>query len=84
MTFELHFLQSQFYEFVRKIGDFSEEEGEKFRQDIQELKSQFEEVGWNISTVTDYCWMLKRETVPEKRRRTPLYMSFEECVRKSY
>ena len=44
--------------FSGKIGEVSEEHGERFRQDINEMERYQER--WNVNMIADYCWMLKR------------------------
>lgn len=46
--------------FLEYLGAFSEEKGERFRQDIKEIESRYQ-ANWNIIMIADYCWMLKRD-----------------------
>ena len=41
-------------------GIVSEEEGERFRQDIKEMEQRYQSQ-WNVNMIVDYCWMLHRE-----------------------
>jgi len=67
------------------LGDYSEEQGERFHQDIKEMERRYQG-RWDINMMADFCWMLKRESTVDgkKRKRNPLHRSFEDKrVRKS-
>ncbi|GBN95343.1 hypothetical protein AVEN_28517-1 [Araneus ventricosus] len=60
MSLKVHFLNSHLDYFPEKLGEVSEEEGERFHQDIKEMKRRY--MGkWNLSMTADYCWMLLRD-----------------------
>ena len=79
MNLKLHFLHSHLDYFPANLGDYSEEQGERFHQDIQEMERRYQG-RWDINMMADFCWMLKRdtETKGKKRKRNPLHRSFEE------
>ncbi|BFZ15669.1 hypothetical protein BsWGS_18707 [Bradybaena similaris] len=64
MSFKLHFLNSHVDYFPENLGAVSEEQGERFHQDIREMEKRYQG-RWNVNMVADYCWMLRRE-LPEK------------------
>jgi hypothetical protein len=71
MSLKVHFLDSHLDNFPANLGAVCEEQGERFHQDIKEMKIRYQG-RWNVSTMADYCWMLQRE-VPEglhKRKST--------------
>ena len=80
MSYKVHFLHSHINEFPDNLGDFSEEQGERFHQDIKDFEKRYQG-RWNKNMLADYCWMLKRD-IPEasgsrKNKRAPLRRSFE-------
>lgn len=79
MNLKLHFLHSHLYYFPENLGDYSEEQGEQFHQDIREMENRYQG-RWDINMMADFCWTLKRETNQneKKRKRNPLHRSFEE------
>lgn len=78
MNLKLHFLDSHIDEFPKNLGDFSEEQGERFHQDIKEIERRHQG-HWDVNMMADYCWSLKRDQVSKgtKRKRHPLRRSFE-------
>jgi len=79
MNYKLHFLHSHLDYFPLNLGDYSEEQGERFHQDIKEMERRYQG-RWGINMMADFCWMLKRESVVKgkKRKRNPLHRSFED------
>ncbi|XP_043287550.1 uncharacterized protein [Venturia canescens] len=79
MNLKLHFLHSHLDYFPENLGDLSEEQGERFHQDISEMENRYQG-RWNINMMADFCWTLKRERGREdrNRKRNPLHRSFEE------
>ncbi|KAL7296916.1 hypothetical protein TKK_0010305 [Trichogramma kaykai] len=87
MSNKVHFLHSHLDYFPLNRGDYSEEQGERFHQDMKGMEKRYRGV-WNIIMMADYCWTLKRESTDnnndKKRKRNPLHRSLEdERVRKS-
>lgn len=78
MNLKLHFLNSHLDYFPMNLGDYSEEQGERFHQDIKVMERRYQG-RWDINMMADYCWTLKRENVRQgiKRKRKPLHRSFE-------
>lgn len=79
MSVKLHFLHSHLEYFPNNLGDYSEEQGERFHQDLKVMEKRYQGV-WGVNMMADYCWMLKRETENRgiKRVRDPLHRSFED------
>ncbi|GBN36173.1 hypothetical protein AVEN_170752-1 [Araneus ventricosus] len=65
MSLKVHFLDSQLVYFPENLGEVSEEQGERFHQDIKEMKRRYQGK-WNLSMIADYCWILHKETIPAK------------------
>ena len=61
MSVKVHFLYSHLDYFPENLGAFSEEQGEKFHQDIKVMEKRYQG-RWNISMIADYCRSLMRET----------------------
>ena len=60
-----HFLHSHLEYFPENLGEISEEQGERFHQDIKVMEHRYRGL-WNVSMMADYCWSLKRESSAEK------------------
>ena len=81
MNLKLYFLDSHLDKLPENFGDYSNEQGERFYQDIKVFEQRYQGTcRWGEVIMADFCWMLKRETNirGEKRKRNPLYRSFEE------
>jgi len=61
MSIKMHFLYSHLDKFPENLGDVSEEQGERFHQDIKEMERRYQG-RWSVTMMADYCWMLQRET----------------------
>ena len=55
--------------FPEILGDYSEEQGERFDQDIKEMEQRYQG-RWDKNMMADYCWMLKRD-LPQNKRKMP-------------
>ena len=42
------------------MGEMSEERGERFDRDIESMKTRYQDQ-WDVSTMANYCWCLKRD-----------------------
>lgn len=65
MSLKVHFLFSHLDYFPDNLGDFSEEMGERFHQDIKIMETRYQG-RWDVSMMADYCWMMKRDCLPEE------------------
>jgi hypothetical protein len=52
-----------FFFFPENLGAVSEEQGERFHQDIKEIERRFQG-RWNVNLKVYYCWTLQRD-IPE-------------------
>lgn len=79
MSIKLHLVDSHLDFFPEKLGDFSEEHGERCHQDMKDMEKRYQGT-WGINMMADYCWNLKRdvETVPVTPKRKPLRRSFQQ------
>ena len=61
MSIKIHFLHSHLNFFPDNLGQFSDEQGERFHQEMAIIEKRFD--GKNkINMLANYCWSLKRET----------------------
>jgi hypothetical protein len=63
MSLKIHFLNSRLDCFPKNFGAVSEEQGERFHQDIKKMERRYQGL-WNVNMKGDYCWTLHRE-IPE-------------------
>ena len=75
---KMHSLNSHLDYFPGNCGDYSEEQGERFHQDIRMMEERYQG-RWDISMLTDYCWSLKRDIPVPQHKRKALKRSFA-CV----
>ncbi len=69
MNVKLHFIHSHLTYFPDNLGAFSEEQGERFHQDICEMECRYQGF-WNVSMMADYCWSLKRHKIVEHKKKS--------------
>ena len=60
MSLKLHFLKSHLELFPENLGEVSDEQGERFHQDISTMERRYKGK-WSPTMLADYCWMLKRD-----------------------
>lgn len=75
MSIKLHFLRSHLDYFPDNCGDYSEEQGERFHQDIKCMEDRYQG-RWDINMLADYCWCLRRDSPEEKHKRKSVKSSF--------
>ena len=68
MNLKVHFLHSHVNYFPENLGACSEEHGEKFHQDLLTMERRYQGRS-SVNMLTDYCWMLKRETTNTGKRK---------------
>lgn len=71
MSIKVHFLHSHLNFFPENLGKLSDEQGERFHQEIGTIENRFQGKNF-VSMLANYCWSLKRETSDElyKRKRS--------------
>jgi hypothetical protein len=69
MSLKVHFLDSHLDKFPSNCGQYSEQQGERFHQDIAILESRYRGK-WNTQMMADYCWSLIREDTVTHSRKT--------------
>lgn len=75
MSIKMHFLQSHLDYFPANCGDYSEEQGERFHQDIKTMETRYQG-RWDINMLADYCWCLKRDEPTSLHKRKSSRTSF--------
>jgi len=55
-----HFLESHLYFFPENLGEVSDENVERFHQDILAMEKRYQGK-WTLSMLADCCWTLKRD-----------------------
>ena len=60
MSIKLHYLASHLDHFPANLGDFSDEQGERFHQDLKDFEVRYQG-RWDTTMMADYCWCLKRD-----------------------
>lgn len=68
MSIKVHFLFSQLQRFPDNLGDVSDEQGERFHQDIKVMESRYQG-RWDTHMMADYCWNLMRDCPDTKHTR---------------
>ncbi|GBP97509.1 hypothetical protein EVAR_69749_1 [Eumeta japonica] len=77
MSLKIHFLNSHLDYFPENLGDVSEEQGERFHQDIKVMEKRYQG-RWNTNMMGDYCWSLHREVQQATHRRKSYTRSFKQ------
>ncbi|GBL75996.1 hypothetical protein AVEN_234311-1 [Araneus ventricosus] len=54
MSLKVHFLHSHIDCFPEHLGAYSEEQGERFHQDVRDIERQYQG-RWDVSMLADYC-----------------------------
>lgn len=71
MSIKIHFLHSHLSFFPDNLGKLSDEQGERFHQEMLSIEKRFQRKS-QIRMLADYCWSLQRETddISYKRQRS--------------
>ena len=65
MSIKVHFLFSHLSSFPENLGSVSDEQGERFHQDIKIMEERYQG-HWDVNMMADYCWNLKRDNPSQK------------------
>jgi len=58
MSLKVHFLHSHLEYFPQNLDSYSQEQGERFHQDLRTMGKHYQG-RMNANMISDYCWMLK-------------------------
>ena len=59
---KVHFLHSHLDRFPENLGALSDEQGERFHQDVKEMEERYQG-RWDAVMLADYCWSIKRDSM---------------------
>ena len=68
MSIKIHYLFSHLDCFPRNLGNYSEEQGERFDQDFKTMEERYQGT-WDDHMMACYCWNLMRDCSGTKHRR---------------
>ncbi|KAJ4431207.1 hypothetical protein ANN_19804 [Periplaneta americana] len=71
MSLKIHFLHSHLNFFPKNLGAVSDEQGERFHQDILQIEQRYKG-RWDPSMMSDYCWFLQREDTTTHKKKSVL------------
>ncbi|GBM30356.1 hypothetical protein AVEN_21475-1 [Araneus ventricosus] len=60
LSIKSHFLHSHLADFPKNLGAVSDEQRERFHQDLKVMEARYQG-RWDVHMMTDYCWSIKRE-----------------------
>ncbi|GBM26481.1 hypothetical protein AVEN_206169-1 [Araneus ventricosus] len=83
MSLKVHFLDSHLDYFSENLGAVSEEQGERFHQDIKEMERRYQGKS-NVSMIADDCWMLQRDNPSKVHKRKSDKRDFEVKEKRYY
>lgn len=83
MSIKVHFLNAHLDFFPENLGSVSEEQGERFHQDIKEMERRYQG-RWDVNMMGDYYWMLHRENPESSHKRKSDKQSFTSKRKRHY
>ena len=75
MSIKMHYLFSHMDRFPENLGSMSDEQGERFHQDIKEMETRYQG-RWDAVMMADYCWTLKRDIPAAEHSRKSKTLKF--------
>ena len=60
MSIKVHYLHSHLDKFPENLGSCSEEQGERFHQDLKVMEDRYQG-RWDEHMMADYCWSITRD-----------------------
>ena len=69
MNIKIHFLHSHLDRFPENLGALSDEQGERFHQDVKEMEERYQG-RWDAVMLAVYCWSIKRDFVATQSRKS--------------
>ena len=60
MSLKLYFLASHLENFPPNLGAVSEEQAERFHQDLKDVERRYQG-RWDVNIMADYCWSIARD-----------------------
>jgi len=75
MSIKLNFLDSHLDSFPDNLGDYGDEQGERFHQDIKTMETRYQG-RWNVNMMADYCWSIKRDIIDDFHKKITFRRNF--------
>ena len=75
MSIKVHFLFSHLDRFPSNLGSVSDEQGERFHQDMRDMEERYQG-RWDVNMMADYCWSIARDHPEIKHKRRASKRSF--------
>ena len=75
MSVKLHFLKSHLDRFPENLGKVSDEQGERFHQDLKTMEERYQGQR-DKRMMADYCWNIKRDCLDSAHKRKSLKRKF--------
>ena len=69
MSIKVYFLHSYLDRFLENLGVLSEEQEERFHQDVKEMEEKYEG-RCDAVMPADYCWLIKRDSAATHSRKS--------------
>ena len=69
MSVKMHYLFSHMDQFPEKLGSMSDEQGERFHQDLKEMETRYQG-HWDAFMMANDCWNLKRDLLAAEHSRS--------------
>lgn len=76
MSIKMHYLFSHMNRFPENLGSMSDEQGERFHQDMKEMETRYQG-RWDAVMMADYCWNLKRDLPAAEHSRSSKKRKFK-------
>ena len=75
MSIKVHFLFSHLDKFPSNLGSVSDEQGERFHQDMRDMEERYQG-RWDNHMMADYCWSIARDNPDMQHKRRATKRSF--------
>ena len=75
MSIKVHFLFSHLDKFPSNLESVSDEQGERFHQDMRDMEERYQG-RWDSNMMADYCWSIARDHPDLKHKRRARKRSF--------
>ena len=72
----MQYLFSYMDRFPENLGSLSDEQGERFHQDLKEMETRYQG-RWDAVMIADYCWNLKRDLSAAEHSRSSKKRKFK-------
>ena len=69
MSLKMHFLHCHLDFFLSNLGEVSDEQGERFHQDISVIEGRYQGP-YYANMMGDFCWNLQRKSKSSSYKRT--------------